>query len=99
MSISYIEANTKGRERLCTLVSRRTDEELELQAGDGWTVAAILAHLAFWDNRALELIRRWKNVGVGRSPIDCRTEPNHKDLARFLVCVLLITLFRLNKKT
>jgi hypothetical protein len=70
MTISYIEANTKGRERLCTLVSRLTDEELDLPAGDHWTVAAILAHLAFWDNRVLELIRRWKKVGVGRSPID-----------------------------
>jgi hypothetical protein len=51
-------------------VSRLTYEELDLPAGDGWTVADILAHLAFWDNRVLELIRRWKKVGVGRSPID-----------------------------
>jgi hypothetical protein len=70
MSINYIEANTKGRERLCGLASRLSDEELELQAGDDWTVAAILAHLAFWDHRVLELIRCWKKVGVGRSPID-----------------------------
>jgi hypothetical protein len=51
-------------------VSRLSDEELDLQAGDCWTVAAIMAHLAFWDHRVLELIRRWKRVGVGRSPID-----------------------------
>ena len=70
MSLIDIEANTKGRERLIALVSRLTDEELGLQAGEGWSVAAILAHLAFWDNRVLELIRRWKKAEVGRSPID-----------------------------
>lgn len=70
MSTSYIEANAKGRERLRALVSRLTDEELTLQAGDGWTIAAILAHLAFWDYRVLVLITRWKKIGIGPSPID-----------------------------
>lgn len=68
--MNYIEANAKGRERLRDLVNRLSDEELALQAGDGWTVAAILAHLAFWDYRVLVLITRWKNAGVGPSPID-----------------------------
>ena len=39
--MSYIDANAKGRERLRTLVSELTDEELTLQAGDGWTIAAL----------------------------------------------------------
>lgn len=68
--MSYIEANAKGRERLCALVSELTDEELTLQVGGGWTIAAILAHLAFWDHRVLVLIMRWKKVGIGPSPID-----------------------------
>jgi hypothetical protein len=68
--MSYVEANAKARERLWALVSKLTDEGLVLQVGDGWTVAAILAHLAFWDYRVLVLIRRWRTAGVGRSPID-----------------------------
>jgi len=68
--MSYIEANAKGRERLWALVSELTDEELALQVGDGWTIAAMLAHLAFWDYRVLVLIMRWKKVGIGPSPID-----------------------------
>lgn len=30
---------------------------------DGWTVAVALAHLAFWDQRAILLLRRWKERG------------------------------------
>jgi hypothetical protein len=68
--MNYVDANTKGRKRLRALVGSLTDEELALEVGDGWTVAAILAHLAFWDYRVLTLIARWKDVGVGPSPID-----------------------------
>ena len=68
--MGYNEENTKGRERLRALVSSLTDEELSLQTGGDWTVAALLAHLAFWDFRVLGLMQRWKNEGVGRSPID-----------------------------
>lgn len=35
-----------------------------------WTVATLLAHLAFWDQRVLALLRRWKEKGVDLSPID-----------------------------
>lgn len=68
--MDYVDANTGARERLRALVGSLTDEELVLEVGDGWTVAAILAHLAFWDYRVLALVARWKDVGVGASPID-----------------------------
>lgn len=32
--------------------------------GDGWTGAVALAHLAFWDQRAILLLKRWKERGV-----------------------------------
>jgi hypothetical protein len=70
MSMSYVEANAKGRERLRTLVGGLSDEALTLTIGDGWTIGALLAHLAFWDHRVLVLIRRWEEAGVGPSPID-----------------------------
>lgn len=70
MSISYVEANARGRERLLKLVSGLSDEALALPVGDGWTIGALLAHLAFWDYRLLVLLRRWKEEGIGPSPID-----------------------------
>jgi hypothetical protein len=68
--MDYFEANKKGRERLQALASRLSDEQLAQPTSDGWTVAALLAHLAFWDFRMLVLVKRWKQTAVGASPID-----------------------------
>lgn len=68
--MNYVDANTISRQRLRIMAESLIDKELALELGDGWTIAAILAHLAFWDYRVLELLVRWKKVGVGRSPID-----------------------------
>jgi hypothetical protein len=65
----YVE-NALERERLRALVDRLTDEELSLPLGEGWTVGAALAHIAFWDQRAAVLMRRWKKSGVTISPVD-----------------------------
>jgi hypothetical protein len=46
------------------------DEELSLPMENGWTIAVALAHLAFWDQRSLVLMRKWKMSGVAPSPID-----------------------------
>ena len=71
MDRPFVAENTKERERLVSLVSRLTDEELSLPLGDGWTIAVALAHLAFWDQRSLFLFRKWKKTGVAEpSPID-----------------------------
>ncbi len=64
------QANAASRARLRTTLADLTDEELALPAGDGWTVAAHLAHLAFWDYRVLVLLKRWEKEGIGASPID-----------------------------
>jgi hypothetical protein len=57
--------NKRELERLRVLVSRITDEELKLPYyKEGWTVAAGLAHLAFWDQYGLAVLRRWKQDGV-----------------------------------
>ena len=58
------------RRRLEALVERLSDEDLARPMPDGWTIAAVLAHLAFWDNRAALLVERWRQAGVGPSPID-----------------------------
>ncbi len=70
MDRPFVAENAKARERLISLVSRLTDEELSLPLGNGWTIAVALAHLAFWDQRSLFLMRKWKKSGVELSPID-----------------------------
>jgi hypothetical protein len=52
---SFVEANARERDRLRSLVSRLTDEQLNAAVNQHWTVAAVLGHVAFWDERALVL--------------------------------------------
>ncbi len=67
----FVAENARERERLRKLVNKITDEELTLALNvEGWTVAVALAHLAFWDERRLVLLRKWKKNGVTPSPID-----------------------------
>jgi hypothetical protein len=70
MPLPFIEENTASRRRLETLVNRLSDEDLRRATPYGWTVAALLAHLAFWDQRVAVLLRRWKEKGVDPSPVD-----------------------------
>ncbi|MER3438394.1 MAG: hypothetical protein C4346_12870, partial [Chloroflexota bacterium] len=62
--------NDASRSRLRAFVARRSDEDLARPLGNGWTVAAVLAHLAFWDRRAARLLDRWARTGVYPSPAD-----------------------------
>jgi uncharacterized damage-inducible protein DinB len=64
----YIEANRVQRERLKALVAKLSDDDLRREVGAGWTVAATLAHIAFWDQRVLKLLHRFERQGVGPSP-------------------------------
>jgi hypothetical protein len=34
-----------------------------LRVGSGWTVSAVLCHLAFWDQRVLFVLRKWQSAG------------------------------------
>lgn len=61
---SYLEENETQRERLRTLVGRVTDEQLKRSMDAGWTVAGVLGHVAFWDQRTLLLIERWRRDGA-----------------------------------
>ncbi|MBI4789858.1 MAG: DinB family protein [Chloroflexi bacterium] len=70
MTLPFIDENTASRRRLDDLVSRLSDDDLSRCTDYGWTVAALLGHLAFWDQRALVLLRRWKANGVDASPVD-----------------------------
>jgi hypothetical protein len=70
---SYVEQNTRERERLRALVTRLGEEELRRPANEHWTVAGVLGHMAFWDGRALFLADKLER-GVPLSPSDDEPE-------------------------
>ncbi len=63
----YIAENEAALRRLRRLVERLGDAELVRPLADGWTVAAALAHVAFWDQRILFLLDRWERGEPPRS--------------------------------
>lgn len=70
MERPFILENAAERERLRALVAGMADRELSLTLPNGWTIAAALAHLAFWDQRSLVLLRRWRTRPIAASPVD-----------------------------
>ena len=51
--------NDAERERLRSLVTGLSDEQLGRPMPGGWTVAAVLAHIGFWDARAIYWLDKW----------------------------------------
>jgi hypothetical protein len=70
MTFPYSEQNAQSRRRLETLLRGLSDEDLARSTDYGWTVAALLAHMAFWDQRMIVILRRWLEEGFDPSPID-----------------------------
>lgn len=73
MPLPFVKENTKSRERLEALAARLTDADLARTTPFGWTVAALLAHLAFLDRRVLMLLQRWQTEGFNPSPLEERS--------------------------
>ncbi len=70
MEHPFVAENAQERTRLRALVGRLNDHAFAVKVGGGWTVAATLAHLAFWDRLALVRIRRWKEGTRSSSSLD-----------------------------
>lgn len=70
---SYIEDNTRERERLRGLVERLDEDTLRAPVNEYWTVAGVLGHIAFWDARILALAGKLER-GVPFSPSDAEPE-------------------------
>jgi len=70
MPTSFVPENTDSRQRLEKLVRGLSDADFTRSTDYGWTVAALLAHLAFWDQRMLVILKRWQEMGFDESPID-----------------------------
>jgi len=68
MAPSDVTENNEQRARLRALVERLSDSDLARPLDAGWTVGAVLAHLAFWDQRTLVLIERWEKEGPRTPP-------------------------------
>jgi len=87
MDRSYVAENNKSRERLRKLVAEITDEELQLVIyKEGWTIAVVLGHLAFWDERRVVLVRQWKKNGITPSGLtDLDTDVINDAILPFLL--------------
>jgi hypothetical protein len=51
-----VSANDEQRERLAEIVQRLTADDHAREVMPGWTIGALLGHLAFWDRLVIE---RW----------------------------------------
>ena len=63
MDRSFVERNRASRERIRDLAARLSDDQLQHRVGEHWTVAITLAHLAFWDRRALYVLDMTEREG------------------------------------
>ena len=70
MTYPFVEENNASRLRLKAIIERLTAEDFARTTPSGWTVASLLAHMAFWDQRIVVLLCRWKASGVDESPVD-----------------------------
>ncbi len=70
---SYVEENTRERERLRALVERLDEGQLMRPVNEHWTVAAVFGHIAFWDARVLSLADKLER-GEPFSPFDAAPE-------------------------
>src|SRR5512133_11022 len=66
----YSVENTIEREHLVELIGKLSDQDLMHPMDAGWTVSAVVVHLAFWDMRVVVLLKEWAVEGVSPSPID-----------------------------
>ena len=65
---SYVAENETELTRMRNVVDTLSDHGLAEPMEAGWTVAAVLGHLAFWDYRIVTLVDRWGADGKGTPP-------------------------------
>lgn len=71
---SHEAANDTERERLRSLVTRMSEEDLGKAMPDGWTVASVLAHVGFWDAWAIYFLDKWGPDGEPSIYVDEDTD-------------------------
>ena len=66
---SHDAETTAERERLRWVIGRLSDGDLSRPMPAGWTIAGVLAHIAFWDARAIYWLDKWAG-GVAPTPYE-----------------------------
>jgi hypothetical protein len=61
---AIVAANEAATRELAALLARLSDADFERDLGEGWNVATALAHVAFWDRRAVRVFERWQRDGT-----------------------------------
>jgi len=56
MDRSFIVRNQASTERIRNMAARLSDDEMQHPVGEHWTVAIVMAHLAFWDRRVMYVL-------------------------------------------
>jgi hypothetical protein len=64
------QQNNDSLDHFKSLLAILSPSELSTPMPAGWTVSAVLVHLAFWDKRALTLLEKWQKEGITFSPMD-----------------------------
>ena len=64
---NYAEVNEKEYKRLADLLASLSDADLQRTLPNGWTIADVFAHLAFWDAYAVACFEEWGRNGF-KSP-------------------------------
>lgn len=67
---NFSQENHASQLELTEFISQLSNEQLYREMPAGWNVLAVLAHLAFWDQRAIILIKKWQQEGISGSPMD-----------------------------
>src|SRR6185369_1592617 len=65
---SFVELNRASTQRLRALAARLSDGQLQHPVGPDWTVAVSLAHIAFWERRALQALDLTERDGAVNWP-------------------------------
>jgi hypothetical protein len=75
------------RERLRALVTRLSDKDLSRPMPGDWTVAAVLAHVGFWDAKAIYYLDKWA-AGAPPTPYEPEDTDAINDSAKPLCLAL-----------
>jgi uncharacterized damage-inducible protein DinB len=63
MDRSFVDLNRQSTQRIKDMVAQLSDEQMLQPVGEHWTVAIVMAHLAFWDRRVMYVLDRTEKEG------------------------------------
>ena len=60
MMHDFVRENEVSLRELQAVIEGLNENDFGREVGAGWTVATLLCHLAFWDQRTLYLLKEWQ---------------------------------------